>query len=646
MWCETAEKAHPLKFFRLNKRIRTLLICALLSAFFIRSSLAENNNAPSAASKLAYQNLLFYYEQGNYLETLVRTALQAQPATQDTRQKDRQTLLTRAYLQAGLFDEAENSLHTTQKIGLSNEENNELLLSLAEHYADQQNMTALNNTLQQLRPSQSVAQNNEKNYLLGRYFFAQANYSASSLAFADVTKNAPFYPYTRYNLAMSQLKNNQAQHAETTLTALFNSNGKQTEYARLHSRCALALGQIYLQTGQNEKAREILGQIESNGIDSNAALLGLGRSYQLLGQNDKALATWQVLSRQNAMDSSVQHALLWIAMHYENTKEQNQAVSAYQHAINRYNEQLQALQQSQQGLKDSTWLELIQLSNPVSASSDQPNNLDVDISKLPVALTSRLYPWFASEPFKQAFQNLLTIQNMQAETSRDTKKLLNYQELLERYPARQHALQQRSQNLLQRSEENLSQTTQLMTEVSSLDAENSPPTTEDEQDALHKLRTFNIQLQTLDRHPSLTAERLELQTKISLLMQAIRWKQFEAAPARLAALKRQSELLGLESKQVSGAQNALKNAEQTRIQGNIFLLTQRNTSLLANYQALLMQLNNQEQTQKEHLNALANAELETQKKQLNRLVIYAELALARLEDTSSTPKVKKHVSSP
>ncbi|HEX4974546.1 MAG TPA: tetratricopeptide repeat protein, partial [Pseudomonadales bacterium] len=354
MWCETAEKTHPLNFFWPNKRISAQVICFLLFALFIRSSLAENNNAPSAASELSYQNLLFYYEQGNYLETLVRAPLQAQLATQDTRQKDRQILFTRAYLQAGLFDEAENSLRTIPKNAISNEENNEVLLSLAKHYADQQNMTALNNTLQQLRPSQSAAQNNQKNYLLARYFFAQANYSASSLAFADITKNAVFYPYTRYNLAMSQLKNNQAQQAETTLVTLLNTLDPQPEHASLRSRCSLALGQLYLQTGQYEKAREVLGQIESNGIDSNAALLGLGRSYQLLGQNDKALAAWQALSQQDDMDSSVQHALLWIAMHYENTQEQNQAVSAYQHAINRYHQQLQALQQSQQGLKDST----------------------------------------------------------------------------------------------------------------------------------------------------------------------------------------------------------------------------------------------------------------------------------------------------
>lgn len=647
MRLSTSASVYLSKPYRLNSFVRQLLIFTVLSALLIRFVEAQENFR-LAPSELAYKNLLFYYEQRDYLESLVRASLQQGKTSHDTRLADSQMLLTRAYMQLELLDDAENSLQIAEKIGISPQNNNELRLTLAEHYAGQQNLSALKVSLQKLTAPLSAQQKIRKNFLLATYFFTQAHYADSSLAFAHISANDPSVPYIRYNLAMSQLKDNKPQHAEETLTRLLTQLDKQTEHVTLRNRSALALGQLYLQTGQNEKARDIFRQIELNGIHTNAALLGLGRSYQLLAQHEKAQAAWLELSRQNAFDPAVQHALLLTPALYETMKMPAQAIAAYQQALARYNEQLNAIQQGQHSLNHSKWLQHIKLApNPVSATSiKEKSKANLDISSLPTALAGHLYLWFASDDFQEAFQDLLTIQKMQKSLELDIKKLKTYQEMIAFYPDRRQHIHQRSQKLLERSQSNLSKAEQLIKNIRSLDKENPQLVSEEEQRALQKLSSLNTHFQALAQHPVLAEDAGQLQAKTNLFMQAIHWKQFQDGPARLSALEGQTEALLSETQHISRAQKKLQQARQALMQRNIFAYSQRNTELLAAYQDFSMQLLKLEQQQKHRLNIVAKAKLETQRQQLNRFVTLSELALVRLEDNSSATKVIKHAPSP
>lgn len=143
--------------------------------------------------------------------------------------------------------------------------------------------------------------------------------------------------YKRYNLGSLLLGNHNNKYGAAILHSLTEIDvGKSPELAALKDQANLALGYSLLKISKASKARTYLQQVRIGNMMSNMALLGMGWSYSIEQNHEKALVYWLELHNRPLNSTYQYEASLAIPYAFGQAKAFNQSIAYYKQALNRF----------------------------------------------------------------------------------------------------------------------------------------------------------------------------------------------------------------------------------------------------------------------------------------------------------------------
>lgn len=143
--------------------------------------------------------------------------------------------------------------------------------------------------------------------------------------------------YQRYNIGSLLLGEYNNKYGAAVLHTISEiDNEKQPDLAALKDQANLALGYSLLKISKGGKARSYLQQVRLNTLMSNLALLGMGWSYAIEQNYEKALVYWLELHGRPLTSAYSYEAALAIPYAFGQAGAYNQSISYYKAALNRF----------------------------------------------------------------------------------------------------------------------------------------------------------------------------------------------------------------------------------------------------------------------------------------------------------------------
>lgn len=139
--------------------------------------------------------------------------------------------------------------------------------------------------------------------------------------------------YTQYNMGIAQIKSGNEERGRSTLAGLGRSGSGDAEVAALKDLANIKLAYRYLQEGSFEQARESFNRVRLDGPFTNQALLGSGWTLFAMGQTDRAIVSWSVLHKQEAINDTVIEAKMALPYAYSKLGAHGKAANLYAHAV-------------------------------------------------------------------------------------------------------------------------------------------------------------------------------------------------------------------------------------------------------------------------------------------------------------------------
>lgn len=278
--------------------------------------------------------------------------------------------------------------------------------------------------------------------------------------------------YQRYNIGSLLLGEHNNKYGAAVLHTLSEiDSSKHPELAALKDQANLALGYSLLKISKASKARSYLQQIRLNNLMSNMALLGMGWSYAIEEDYEKALIYWIELYGRPLSSTYSYEASLAIPYAFGQAHAFNQSINHYRAALNRFESAAAAMNAAKVAITSPRFVALIS-----SAANDEftwINNWQPD-TQSPENL---FVPLFMDSPeFQQAlkeYRALLRLNSYVVDISGDIMahekragttlpQLRQQHEQLTRSisqatTAKQTTLQQLASNILERYQQQLGQ---------------------------------------------------------------------------------------------------------------------------------------------------------------------------------------------
>ncbi len=153
----------------------------------------------------------------------------------------------------------------------------------------------------------------------------------------DIKGDSPWALYQRYNLGSLLLGEHNNKYGAAILHKLSEiDTKKQPELAALKDQASLTLGYSLLKISKSSKARSYLQQVRLNGLMSNMALLGMGWSYAIEENHEKALVYWLELYKRPLSSAFSYEASLAIPYAFGQAHAFSQSINYYKAALNRF----------------------------------------------------------------------------------------------------------------------------------------------------------------------------------------------------------------------------------------------------------------------------------------------------------------------
>ena len=182
--------------------------------------------------------------------------------------------------------------------------------------------------------------------------FIEANFKGNNLRAKD-------FNFVRYNLGVALIRSGEVQEGNSLIKQVGQLKSNDPDIKALRDKANLALGYSILNTDP-VKAKSYFQLVRINGPFSNRALLGMGWAEAELQRYKQALVPWQVLAGRDRSDVAVLESLLAIGNALERLHAYPQAMSAYQNAINAYNQELAKLENTVAAVKAGRiWRDLL-----------------------------------------------------------------------------------------------------------------------------------------------------------------------------------------------------------------------------------------------------------------------------------------------
>jgi len=232
--------------------------------------------------------------------------------------------------------------------------------------------------------------------------------------------------FAGYNLAVALLQSGKELQGIAQLNKVGQIKSKDEKILAIRDKANLVLGFRLLEAEKAEQAKQYLDRVRLTGPFSNKALLGSGWAAAAMGKYDRALVPWQILSRRNITDKSVQEIMLGVPYAYGKLGIHGKAAILYGQSLEAYNTELERVDASIKSIRQGKFLAAM-----IGEEIKIDNNWLIKLRDLPdTPETHYLVHMLASHDFQESLKNYFDLSDLQQRMDIWLKQLSAFDEII------------------------------------------------------------------------------------------------------------------------------------------------------------------------------------------------------------------------
>jgi tetratricopeptide (TPR) repeat protein len=278
-------------------RLRPLLLSGLLLALPLAA--AEKNVkpdpdglAPQDVKDLHYGDVLFYFYQDDFFDSITRLLAARQLERLPNTQGEAELLLGGLYLSLGEHVEAGNIFERLLNSNTSEAVRNKAWFYLGKVWYQRGYLEESERALRQVSDKTQPRISAERYMLLAQLMLRQDRYDDAIAALSAWHGPPDWTAYAEFNLGVALVRKGRLPDAIVHLDQVGRMETSSEELLALRDKANLALGFAFLQAQRPADALPILERVRLDGPYSSKALLGVGWADSSLGDFKRALVPW------------------------------------------------------------------------------------------------------------------------------------------------------------------------------------------------------------------------------------------------------------------------------------------------------------------------------------------------------------------
>jgi tetratricopeptide (TPR) repeat protein len=360
-----------------------------------------NGLAPHPVEDLAYGDVLFYFFEDDYFDSITRLLAARQLGRIPHTQEEAELLLGGLYLSLGEHVEAGRIFEALLKKNTSEFVRNRAWFYLGKVWYQRGYLEESERALRQVSDKMDPRINAERYMLLAQLMMRQGRYDEAITALGNWHGAPDWTAYAQFNLGVALVRRGRLPEAIKYLDRVGNIQTRSEELLALKDKANLALGFALLQAQRASEAKPILQRVRLEGPYSSKALLGVGWADAGMGEFKRALVPWLALRKRSLLDSAVQESFLTVPYAYAQLAATGQAAEFYNSAIESFDNELKRIDDSIEGIRSGKMLDRL-------LNDDKKDTLTWywQLTTVPDAPESRyLYALLASNEFQEGLKN-------------------------------------------------------------------------------------------------------------------------------------------------------------------------------------------------------------------------------------------------
>ncbi len=360
-----------------------------------------NGLAPHEVQDLHYGDVLFYFFQDDYFDSITRLLAAQQLDRIPHTQEEAELLLGGLYLSLGEHVEAGRIFEALLKQNTSEAVRNRAWFYLGKVWYQRGYLEESERALRQVSNKIDPRINAERYMLLAQLMMREGRYDDAIAALSNWHGAPDWTAYAQFNLGVALVRKGRLAEAITYLNRVGTMQTRGAELLALRDKANLALGFALLQSERPAEAKPILQRVRLEGPYSSKALLGVGWADAGVGEFKRALVPWLALRKRSLLDSAVQESFLTVPYAYTQLSATGQAADYYNSAIASFDSELKLIDDSIEQIRSGKLLERL-------LTDDKKDTLTWywQLTTVPDAPESRyLYVLLASNEFQEGLKN-------------------------------------------------------------------------------------------------------------------------------------------------------------------------------------------------------------------------------------------------
>jgi Tetratricopeptide repeat len=621
--------------------LRPILFGALLSMLPFAHAGAKNvvpdpdGLPPQDVKDLHYGDVLFYFYQDDYFDSITRLLAARQLDRLPNTQGEAQLLLGGLYLSLGEHVEAGKIFERLLAGNTSENVRNKAWFYLGKVWYQRGYLEESERALRQVSDKIQPRINAERYMLLAQLMLRQERYDDAIAALSAWHGPPDWTAYAQFNLGVALVRKGRLADAIAHLDQVGRMETSNEELLALRDRANLALGFALLQAERAAEARPILERVRLDGPYSSKALLGVGWADSALGEFKRALVPWLALRHRNLLDSAVQESYLTVPYAYNQLGASGQAAEFYNSAIESFDAESKRIDDSIEQIRSGNLLDRL-------LNDDKKDTLTWywQLKTLPDAPESRyLYQLLASNEFQEGLKNYRELQFMNRNLDDWREDLSAFNDMLDtrqqaydvRVPKADAVMAATDLNALTQKRVDFESRINAIEKSNDVAALGTP----EEQKNWARLKRIEDYLAAHPDDPALG----EMRDRLRLLKGVMYWRLSQSFNARLWNERR--SVKELEASLVETQKRAvLVKQARAAMPNNTGAFATRVTAVRERIDGLQQRLAALSEQQNRFLQVLAIRELQAQKQRIEAYQVQARYELAAIYDKAATVKPK------
>jgi len=594
-----------------------------------------NGLPPQDVKDLHYGDVLFYFFQDDYFDSITRLLAARQLERIPHTQGEAELLLGGLYLSLGEHVEAGRIFEALLNQNTSEAVRNKAWFYLGKVWYQRGYLGESERALRQVSDKIDPRISAERYMLLAQLMMRQNRYDDAITALRSWHGAPDWTAYAQFNLGVALVRRERLADAIPYLDRVGRIETRSEELLSLKDKANLALGFALLQAQRAAEAKPILQRVRLEGPYSSKALLGVGWADAGVGEFKRALVPWLTLRKRNLLDSAVQESFLTVPYAYNQLSATGQAAEYYNSAIESFDAEMKRIDDSIEQIRGGHLLDRL-------LDDDKKDTLTWywQLTTLPNAPESRyLYQLLASNEFQEGLKNYRELNYMSRNLDNWREAVSAYDDMLDTRREAYNRLAPKADAVM--SATDLAGLTQKRVDFESRlnEIEKSKDVaalgTPEEQRTWVRLRRVEDYLAAHPDDPDLA----EMREKERLMKGVVYWRLSGSFKARLWNARRSVKELEAELKETQKRAVLVRQA-RAGMPTNTGVYAGRVGAIRARMDQLQQRLADVSAEQNRFLQALAIRELEGQKLRISTYQIQARYELAAIYDRASNDKPK------